>query len=59
MKRFRLNRRFNSKSGHGFDVAMDHGSFHGRGVLSGTENLERAHGHRPRPGGGEGHQGLI
>ncbi|MBI3875744.1 MAG: aldolase, partial [Verrucomicrobia bacterium] len=44
MKQFRLNRLFNSRSGHPrcFDVAIDHGFFNERGFLAGIENLDKA-----------------
>jgi class I fructose-bisphosphate aldolase len=42
MKSFRLNRLFNAKSNHCFDVAVDHGFFNERGFLQGIENLEAA-----------------
>src|SRR5689334_12860348 len=42
MKQYRLNRLFNKKSNHCFDVAVDHGFFNERGFLQGIENLERA-----------------
>jgi DhnA family fructose-bisphosphate aldolase class Ia len=38
----RLNRLFNAKSGHCFDVAIDHGFFGEASFLSGIENLETA-----------------
>ncbi|HEX8550242.1 MAG TPA: hypothetical protein VF681_01675 [Abditibacteriaceae bacterium] len=40
MKNYRLNRLFNAKSGHCFDVAIDHGFFNEASFLSGIENLE-------------------
>lgn len=42
MKQFRLNRLFNARSGHCFDVAVDHGFFNEGVFLSGIENLESA-----------------
>jgi DhnA family fructose-bisphosphate aldolase class Ia len=42
MKTYRLNRLFNARSGHCFDVAVDHGFFNEGGFLSGIENLEQA-----------------
>jgi DhnA family fructose-bisphosphate aldolase class Ia len=42
MKTFRLNRLFNARSGHCFDVALDHGFFNEATFLSGIEDLERA-----------------
>lgn len=42
MKSFRINRLFNAKSGHCFDVAVDHGFFNEGAFLSGIENLEAA-----------------
>jgi class I fructose-bisphosphate aldolase len=42
MKSFRLNRLFNAKSHHCFDVAMDHGFFNEASFLSGIENLQKA-----------------
>jgi class I fructose-bisphosphate aldolase len=42
MKRFRLNRLFNSVSGHCFDVAIDHGFFNEGSFLSGIENIQQA-----------------
>lgn len=41
MKQFRLNRLFHSKSGHCFDVAIDHGFFNEYSFLGGIENLEK------------------
>ncbi len=38
----RLNRLFNAKSGHCFDVAIDHGFFGESSFLSGIENLDAA-----------------
>ncbi len=38
----RLNRLFNARSGHCFDVAIDHGFFGEGSFLSGIENLENA-----------------
>jgi len=38
----RLNRLFNAKSGHCFDVAIDHGFFGEASFLSGIENLDTA-----------------
>jgi class I fructose-bisphosphate aldolase len=38
----RLNRLFNARSGHCFDVAIDHGFFGEASFLSGIENLEAA-----------------
>jgi len=44
MKQFRLNRLFDSRSGHPrcFDVAIDHGFFNERSFLHGIENMEQA-----------------
>ncbi len=42
MKTYRLNRLFNARSGHCFDVAIDHGFFGEATFLSGIENLENA-----------------
>jgi class I fructose-bisphosphate aldolase len=42
MKTFRLNRLFNAKSNHCFDVAIDHGFFNESSFLSGIENLAQA-----------------
>lgn len=42
MKTYRLNRLFNARSGHCFDVAVDHGFFNEGSFLSGIENLEQA-----------------
>ncbi|HEX9996075.1 MAG TPA: hypothetical protein VGB45_02955, partial [Abditibacterium sp.] len=42
MKNFRLNRLFNARSGHCFDVAIDHGFFGESSFLSGIESLEKA-----------------
>ena len=42
MKDFRLKRLFNSRSGHCFDVAVDHGFFNQLGFLQGIEDLEAA-----------------
>ena len=42
MKNFRMNRLFNAKSGHCFDVAIDHGFFGEGSFLSGIENLAQA-----------------
>ena len=39
MKRFRLNRLFNSRSGRCFDVAVDHGFFNQPGFLQGIEDI--------------------
>ncbi len=39
MKRFRLNRLFNAKSGRRFDVAVDHGFFNQPGFLQGIEDI--------------------
>jgi DhnA family fructose-bisphosphate aldolase class Ia len=39
MKRFRLNRLFNAKSGRCFDVAVDHGFFNQPGFLKGIEDI--------------------
>lgn len=39
MKRFRLNRLFNAKSGRCFDVAVDHGFFNQPGFLQGVEDI--------------------
>jgi fructose-bisphosphate aldolase, class I len=39
MKRFRLNRLFNAKSGRCFDVAVDHGFFNQPGFLQGIEDI--------------------
>lgn len=42
LKTYRLQRLFNPKSGHCFDVAVDHGFFNEHSFLSGIENLEVA-----------------
>ncbi len=42
MKRYRLNRLFNSKSNRCFDVAIDHGFFNEASFLAGIENIESA-----------------
>jgi DhnA family fructose-bisphosphate aldolase class Ia len=42
MKTFRLNRLFGAKSGHCFDVALDHGFFGEGSFLGGIENIETA-----------------
>ena len=42
MKNYRLNRLFNAKSGHCFDVAIDHGFFGEGSFLSGIENIDAA-----------------
>lgn len=42
MNDFRLKRLFNAKSGHCFDVAVDHGFFNQLGFLQGIEDLEAA-----------------
>lgn len=42
MKTYRLNRLFNPKSRHCFDVAVDHGFFNEAAFLAGIENLEKA-----------------
>jgi DhnA family fructose-bisphosphate aldolase class Ia len=42
MKTFRLNRLFNPRSGHCFDVAIDHGFFNEAAFLNGIENLQDA-----------------
>jgi class I fructose-bisphosphate aldolase len=42
MSTARLNRLFNPKSGHCFDVAIDHGFFNEYGFLSGIENIGKA-----------------
>ncbi|HEX8833451.1 MAG TPA: hypothetical protein VF719_04585 [Abditibacteriaceae bacterium] len=42
MKNFRLNRLFNARSGHCFDVAIDHGFFGEPSFLAGIENLGAA-----------------
>ena len=42
MKTYRLNRLFNARSGHCFDVAIDHGFFGERAFLRGIENLAAA-----------------
>jgi DhnA family fructose-bisphosphate aldolase class Ia len=42
MKSDRLNRLFNSKSGHGFDVAIDDGFFNPPGFLTGMEDMTKA-----------------
>jgi class I fructose-bisphosphate aldolase len=42
MKQFRLNRLFNARSGHCFDVAIDHGFFNEGAFLSGIENMSQA-----------------
>ena len=42
MKSYRLNRLFNSKSGHCFDVAIDHGFFNEYGFLQGIESVQKS-----------------
>jgi DhnA family fructose-bisphosphate aldolase class Ia len=42
MKNYRLNRLFNARSGHCFDVAIDHGFFGEAAFLNGIENLAEA-----------------
>lgn len=42
MKLSRINRLFNPKSGHCFDVAIDHGFFNEMTFLSGIENIENS-----------------
>ncbi len=42
MNDFRLKRLFNAKSGHCFDVAVDHGFFNQLGFMQGIEDLEAA-----------------
>jgi class I fructose-bisphosphate aldolase len=42
MKQYRLNRLFNAKSGHCFDVAIDHGFFNRPGFLEGIEDIRAA-----------------
>ena len=42
MKSYRINRLFNAKSGHCFDVAVDHGFFNEGGFLNGIEDLDQA-----------------
>lgn len=42
MKKYRLNRLFNKKSGHCFDVAIDHGFFNELHFLKGIEIIEKA-----------------
>jgi DhnA family fructose-bisphosphate aldolase class Ia len=42
MKTARLNRLFHPKSGHCFDVAIDHGFFNEHAFLAGIEDIERA-----------------
>ena len=42
MKKYRLNRLFNAKSGRCFDVAIDHGFFGEYSFLQSIENLEKA-----------------
>lgn len=42
MKTYKLNRLFNSRSGHCFDVAIDHGFFNEYPFLSGIENIQKA-----------------
>lgn len=42
MKTARLNRLFNAKSGHCFDVAIDHGFFNQTGFLGGIEDIRSA-----------------
>ena len=42
MKNYRLNRLFNARSGHCFDVAIDHGFFGEGSFLTGIEDLPRA-----------------
>jgi len=42
MKKYRLNRLFNPRSGRCFDVAIDHGFFNQPGFLSGIEDIRKA-----------------
>lgn len=42
MKTYRLQRLFNPKSGHCFDVAIDHGFFNEYNFLQGIENINQA-----------------
>lgn len=42
MKQYRLNRLFNARSGHCFDVAIDHGFFNEPAFLAGIEEIEKA-----------------
>lgn len=42
MKLSRINRLFNEKSGHCFDVAIDHGFFNEMTFLTGIENIEES-----------------
>ena len=42
MKNYRLNRLFNARSGHCFDVAIDHGFFGEGSFLTGIENIGAA-----------------
>lgn len=42
MKLSRINRLFNPKSGHCFDVAIDHGFFNELTFLSGIENIQKS-----------------
>ena len=42
MKKYRLNRLFNSESNRCFDVAIDHGFFNEYGFLQGIEDLPKA-----------------
>lgn len=42
MKSYRLNRLFNSKSGHCFDVAIDHGFFNEYSFLQGIESVQKS-----------------
>lgn len=42
MKISRINRLFNEKSGHCFDVAIDHGFFNEMTFLPGIENIEKS-----------------
>lgn len=42
MKLSRINRLFNVKSGHCFDVAIDHGFFNEMTFLNGIENIEKS-----------------
>ena len=42
MKNYRLNRLFNARSGHCFDVAIDHGFFGEGSFLTGIENIADA-----------------
>jgi class I fructose-bisphosphate aldolase len=42
MKKYKLNRLFNERSGNCFDVAIDHGFFNEFSFLNGIENVQKA-----------------